>query len=95
MILSVKIFIAPESVPEFFTHFKTIYDDVLAEPECLFFSVGTSPSEPGLIAWTEGWSKDVDWFMNVQLKKDYYKPYFEATEKMFLKPSLSPDSIKG
>ena len=88
-ILSVKIFIAPQSVPEFLAHFKAAYDAVLAEPECLFFTVGTSPSEPGVVSWTEGWVKDVDWFMNVQIKKEYYQPYFEATERLFLKPRTS------
>lgn len=88
MILQVRIYIAPEQVPEFFAKFKPIYDIVLAEPECVFFVVGEDSQEPGCISWMEGWTKDQDWFMDVQFKKEYYKDYLAATELMFIKPRM-------
>lgn len=85
-ILFVKIWVPESFVPEFWTHFKPAYDAVINEPECRFFLVCPNPQEPGCLSWIEGWSKDVDWFMGVQAQKDYYKPYLEATEKVFTKP---------
>lgn len=35
----------------------------------------------------EGWNASIEWFMNVQVKKDYYVPYLATTEKMWVKPS--------
>jgi hypothetical protein len=90
--LQVKVHIAPSSIDEFWSAFRPIYDIVLAEPELLYFVIGTGvpapeadPSAPVVLSWTEGWSKDVNWLVNVQLKKEYYKPYLERTEKMFVK----------
>lgn len=86
-IVSVRVTVAPSAIDEFFKYFKPAYDAVVAESECRFFTVGLDPKEPGAIFWTEGWTKDTEWFMSVQFKKDYYKPYLEATEPMFVKES--------
>ncbi|OTB09237.1 hypothetical protein M426DRAFT_7250 [Hypoxylon sp. CI-4A] len=84
--LHVTVHIAPENVDKFLAAFKAIFDVVSAEPECLFFQVYKSPSEPGKLSWVENWSKDGQWFMEHQITKPYYKEYLEFTEPMFLKP---------
>ncbi|KAI0842656.1 hypothetical protein F5Y06DRAFT_132281 [Hypoxylon sp. FL0890] len=84
--LHVTVHLAPENVERFLVAFKAIFDVVVAEPECLFFEVYKSVEEPGKISWVENWSKDVQWLMEHQLTKPYYKEYFEITEPMFLKP---------
>ncbi|KAI0105196.1 hypothetical protein F4776DRAFT_668723 [Hypoxylon sp. NC0597] len=84
--LHVTVHIAPENVERFLVAFKAVFDVVAAEPECLFFEVYKSVEEPGKISWVENWSKDVQWLMEHQLTKPYYKEYFDLTEPMFLKP---------
>ncbi|ETN46615.1 uncharacterized protein HMPREF1541_00801 [Cyphellophora europaea CBS 101466] len=84
-ILNVKIFIAPERVEEFYRHFRPAFEAVMAEPQCRYFVVSEDPQNPGTLSWTEGWTEDVQWLMQNQLTKPYYKPYLEATEPMFLK----------
>ncbi|KAH8686199.1 hypothetical protein BGZ61DRAFT_533762 [Ilyonectria robusta] len=84
--LHVTIFIDPLNVAEFFKHFKLAYENVIAEPECTFFEVYQSPENPGELRWVENWSASVKWFQEHQMTKEYYKPYFEATEPLFVKP---------
>lgn len=64
-ILTVKIYIRPEQVDEFFTHFKPAYEAVVAEPQCRYFVVGQDPQTPGAIYWCEGWTESLEWFQNV------------------------------
>ncbi|KAI1090014.1 hypothetical protein F5B19DRAFT_350823 [Rostrohypoxylon terebratum] len=82
----VTVHVAPENVEKFLAAFKKIFDVVAAEPECLFFEVYKSAEEPGKISWIENWGKDMQWLMENQITKPYYKEYFETTEPMFLKP---------
>lgn len=64
--LQVKVAIDPKDRDTFVKHFKIAYDIVIAEPECAYFFVGESIQEPGVFHWTEGWTKDVQWFMTVR-----------------------------
>lgn len=64
-ILTVKVQVAPENVQTMVKHFRTAYDKVIAEPECVYFLVGQKHDEPGFFQWTEGWAKPVEWFMKV------------------------------
>ncbi|KAI1662755.1 hypothetical protein F4813DRAFT_394897 [Daldinia decipiens] len=66
--LHVTVYIAPENVGRFLVAFKTIFDVVAAEPECLFFEVFKSVEEPGKLSWIENWSKDIQWFLQVSLR---------------------------
>ncbi|KAH9892342.1 hypothetical protein F4778DRAFT_316826 [Xylariomycetidae sp. FL2044] len=84
--LQVTVFVAPENEASFFSHFKPVFDKVVAEPECLFFEVYKDPAEPGRLSWVEDWSESKEWFMEHQITKSYYKDYLEATEAMFIKP---------
>lgn len=65
-ILQVKVTFDPKDRNTFLEHFKPVYDRVLAEPECGYFLVGENIQEPGTFRWTEGWTKDVAWFMTVR-----------------------------
>ena len=85
-ILSVKVWIPEEKIPEFFELFKPAYDAVVAEPECRFFVVSRDPQDPTCLSWVEGWAKPVQRLIDVQLPKPYYQPYISTTEKWFLKP---------
>jgi quinol monooxygenase YgiN len=63
--LHVKVTIDPKDADAFLSHFQSIYDLVLAEPECAYFIFGQNIQEPGVFRWTEGWTKDPQWFMTV------------------------------
>lgn len=99
-ILNVKIVIPADKAEEFLSHFRPVYDATVTEPECVFFTFGRQMSLPApgeepaasnecCFAWSEGWAKSPEWFMSVQMKKDYLVRYLAATEPMFLKPSKS------
>lgn len=84
--LHLDVTVAPENVDKFLAAFKPCYEAVIAEPENTFFEVFQEADQPGHFRIVENWSKGKDWFMAVQLTKDYYKPYLEATESMWIKP---------
>ena len=87
LILNVKITISPPSIPLFFDYFRTCFAHVVKEPELVYFVVGQNPAVPGEVWWTEGWNCTEEWLREVQLKREYYGPYLEGTEGMFLKDS--------
>lgn len=63
--LRVKITLDPKDKEKFLSHFKPVYDLVVAEPELAYFSFGENVQEPGVFTWTEGWAKGPEWFMTV------------------------------
>ena len=64
--LQVKVTIDVKNRDTFIKHFKTAYNLAMAEPECAYFFVGENVQEPGAFYWTEGWTKDFQWFMTVK-----------------------------
>ncbi|KAL1612776.1 hypothetical protein SLS60_001005 [Paraconiothyrium brasiliense] len=84
--LHVTFHIDPSKISAFFTALKPAYDAVTAEPECVFFEVYQSPDTPGKIKFVENWNASVEWLMNVQIPKEYYKEYQETTKPMWVKP---------
>lgn len=60
-----RVTFKPEDRATFLKYFMPVYDKVIAEPECAYFFVGESIQEPGVYQWTEGWTKDVNWFKKV------------------------------
>ncbi|UKZ80150.1 hypothetical protein TrVFT333_007907 [Trichoderma virens FT-333] len=84
--LQVTVTIDPANVEKYMDFFKPCYDLVIAEPECTFFEVYQSSDNPGELHWVENWSKSPQWFLEVQSKKPYYKPYLQVTEPMWIKP---------
>lgn len=73
LILQVKVFFDPKDRETFLAAFKPVYDLVVAEPECAYFFFGEDVQEPGAFRWTEGWTKDVTWFMTVGLSYILYR----------------------
>ncbi|RFU27615.1 hypothetical protein B7463_g8743, partial [Scytalidium lignicola] len=82
-IFQVKAFFDPKDRDAFLHLFTPMYHTVAAEPECAYFITGEKIDEPGVFRWTEAWTKDYDWFMNVQAKKPYYEPYLKALKPLF------------
>ncbi|KAK5652676.1 hypothetical protein OQA88_10270 [Cercophora sp. LCS_1] len=84
--LHATVQIAPENVTSFLEWGKQIVAVVTAEPLCHFFELYQSIEDPGVISWVENWDATVEWLVHVQLPKEYYKEYLEATEPMYIKP---------
>lgn len=74
-------------------------DLALAEPECVFFNFGRrepindltfEPTEGGdgdevVFWWSEGWNCSLEWYRNVQFKREYYGPHMKVVEPMWTK----------
>ncbi|KAL6708898.1 hypothetical protein ACN47E_002305 [Coniothyrium glycines] len=39
-----------------------------------------------LLKFGEHWNQTWEWLQEVQLQKDYYVPYFEGTEPLYIEP---------
>lgn len=97
-ILNVQMTIRTSDAEAFLAAIKPAYDAVLKEPECAFFNLGQRhplnplTGEPStgegetVISFSEGWNCTLEWFREVQLKKEYYGPYQAATQPMYTKP---------
>ncbi len=57
----------------------------IAERDCLAFDVERRSDDPTVYLLVESWS-DLDYFEKVQLKRDYYGPYFAKIEPMLAAP---------
>ena len=90
-ILNVRVTLKASDVDTWLPVFKTVREKVLAEPECKFFYLGRLVNidpltqQPGpipegevAISWSEGFTASLEWLGEVQIKKPYYKEYFET-----------------
>lgn len=90
LILNVRVTLKASDLDTWLPVFKAVREKVLAEPECKFFLLGrvidVDPltQTPGIVpegevavSWTEGFSESMEWLGSVQIKKGYYKEYFE------------------
>lgn len=84
--LIVTIYISPSDIPAFLSAMRPVWQACINEPECLYFDVFHSPSEPGKIRLVEVWAKGEKWFNEQQLTKSYYEPYLKITEPMWTRP---------
>jgi hypothetical protein len=91
LILNVRVTLKASDLDTWLPVFKSVREKVLAEPECKFFILGRvvdiNPltQQPGIvpegevaISWSEGFSESMEWLGGVQMKKEYYKEYFET-----------------
>jgi hypothetical protein len=91
LILNVRVTLKASDLDTWLSVFKSVGEKVLAEPECKFFLLGRvvdiNPltQESGIvpdgevaISWSEGFSESMEWLGGVQMKKEYYKEYFET-----------------
>ncbi|KAK5175339.1 uncharacterized protein LTR77_000477 [Saxophila tyrrhenica] len=86
--MQVTVYFAPSDLPKFWEAFKPIFDVVVNEPKIVYFEVFEDPAEPGKVSWIENWDGSPKWFMTefMPSRMEYYKPYLEATEPLFVKP---------
>jgi quinol monooxygenase YgiN len=70
--LQVTVTIAPENVSKFLELFQSVYEKVIAEPECTFFEVYHSPENPGVLSWVENWYLLLSFFLLWLLLTDAY-----------------------
>lgn len=80
--LHVKITIAPENVDKFLGHFKSIYDIVSSEPECLFFEVYQNPDVPGEFKLVENWNATQEWVRDVRFNLSLSSSVFGGARRM-------------
>ena len=91
LILNVRVTLKSSDLDTWLPVFKAVREKVLAEPECKFFLLGRVvdidplTQQPGIvpegevaISWSEGFSEGMEWCGSVQMKKEYYKEYFET-----------------
>jgi quinol monooxygenase YgiN len=64
--LHATVNISPDNLPAFLEAFKTTFDHVSKEEECLFFEMYQNPNSAGELSWVENWSKSPEWFMSVR-----------------------------
>jgi quinol monooxygenase YgiN len=84
LVLQVTIRIDVSNITSFLAALRPVWKSCISEPECIFFDVSHSPTEPGIFRFVEVWKGDQMWFEDVQLKKEYYTPYVEVTRPMWV-----------
>lgn len=62
-----------------------VLEPVLAESECINLNMYQNVDDPTHFMLYETWTSK-DYFINVQLKKPYYKPYLAKTKQMWESP---------
>ncbi|KAG8157326.1 hypothetical protein KVR01_012710 [Diaporthe batatas] len=82
----VTITVDPAKTDDFLKALRPTYEAVVAEPKNTFFELYRNDKTPGVFVIVENWNADPDYMFNVQIKKDYYKPYHAALQDMLLKP---------
>ncbi len=80
--------IDPSNVDKFVSALRPAWEAIAKEPECIYFDVFRSASEPGTFRLVEVWNKDSTWIEDNHLTKDHYKQYREVTESMVVKRDL-------
>ena len=101
-ILNAQFTIKKSDAPVFLAATKLVYDACLQEPECLFYHVGRLDSiqptwltelpegsdedEECVITFSEGWNCTLEWYKEVQFRKDYYGPHMEVAKRVWTKP---------
>jgi quinol monooxygenase YgiN len=82
--LHVSLQVAPHNVDAFLEALRPCWAGCVAEKENLFFDVFEDLETLGLLRFVEVWSEDKEWFLEVQAKKPYYKPYLDITVPMWI-----------
>jgi hypothetical protein len=93
---------APENVATFYEVLRPLHENLVKENECLYFNVYEIAQQPGVVRLVEIWDCDMKWMaevwarsgdeeprlmmIQVQSKKGYYAPFFEATKRISLQP---------
>ncbi|KAL2145838.1 hypothetical protein VTI28DRAFT_6135 [Corynascus sepedonium] len=86
--IHIKITVHPENSETYLAALRPLFEEATAEPLNIFCEVYRDDKNPGVFRIVENWNCSLDHMMNVQMKKDYYNPYYEATESLFIKPQV-------
>ncbi|KAI9655389.1 MAG: hypothetical protein M1821_005537 [Bathelium mastoideum] len=84
--LHVTVTIDPRNEAAFLEALKPTFDAVSGESENTFFEVYKNSDKPGQFKLVENWNASKEWLIEVQLQKEYYKPYADATKPMWIEP---------
>ncbi|KAF8849541.1 hypothetical protein BDZ45DRAFT_663038 [Acephala macrosclerotiorum] len=76
----------PEHIAKFFEALHPLKEKLIQEDECLFFNVFEIQGQPRVIRMVEMWDCDMDFMVDVQSKKDYYKGFFATVSRIALEP---------
>nr|A0A5B8YU67.1 RecName: Full=Putative monooxygenase GME11364; AltName: Full=Dibenzodioxocinones biosynthesis cluster protein GME11364 [Pestalotiopsis microspora]QED41495.1 monooxygenase domain-containing protein [Pestalotiopsis microspora] len=82
----IRLTVDPNKINEFLEISRPMFDAVTAEPLNTFFEMYRDDKTPGVFKLVENWDADIDYMMNVQVKKEYYTPYHTALREILLKP---------
>lgn len=86
MSLQVSYYIKKPDFDNFMTALRPAWEAVSKEENFRFFDVftATDPTDPDveILRFVEVWDCTSEWFMQNQITKEYYQPYFEATKDM-------------
>jgi len=85
--LTVKVIlkVKHEYLEAFIVELTSVREKCLTEKDCLLFDIDQRLEDPGVVMLTEVWSSR-EYFENVQLKRDYFPPYFAAVAPMMAAP---------
>ena len=86
--LFVDFHIQPHLVPEWKSAHRPVWSACALEPNCLLFDVFSDPEDPGHFTLVEVWNATKEWFLEVQMKKDYYSELWRETERMYCEPRI-------
>ncbi|KAG0649454.1 3-ketosteroid 1-dehydrogenase helE [Hyphodiscus hymeniophilus] len=88
VIYHVTIKIAPSNMTAFLSALRPCWAATRKDPECLYYEVFHSSTEPGTFSVVEVWAKDEAWITKNHIQRPYFKKYCEDTEHMWLKKDL-------
>ncbi|KZF20326.1 hypothetical protein L228DRAFT_285045 [Xylona heveae TC161] len=84
----VTVEVDPSNADKFLAAMRPCYEGCAKESELIFFHVFRDEDHPGVFHFIEYWAKDRKWFEEIQMNKDYYHPYSEITQPMWIKPRV-------
>ena len=79
-----KYKVKPSNIDQFTEALRKCWENTTKEPECLYFEVFHSPSEPDTFRLVEMWDKDSEWMEKNHLPRDYYQEYRKAVDPIVL-----------
>jgi len=81
--LFVDFFIQPHLIPQWKAAHRPVWAVCAREPNCLLFDVFEDPEDRGHFTLVEVWRATKQWFLEVQMTKDYYAELWQKTEHTY------------
>jgi quinol monooxygenase YgiN len=63
--LHITLTLSASSLPDFYAALKTLNENLIKEPECLYQNAFELLGQPGVVRLVEIWSKEVEWITQV------------------------------